>query len=484
MKKWICILLSAVLLLSGTFASAAGLDFLTDNSLLTYSATQEISTEFEIAPELLEELTYTLSESEFGAMFDLPLMLEGILNQKQTAKVAVKIREDFKRIEMSLETEARKDVCINSNLDVQVQGRTGIWLDMDLTDAANPKLLVISSSPTAPKYMVIDVFAILEVAGSEEDKQLVSGLLQMIYNQEAMQKLMQRNRELIEQYATVDVAYRSCTVHFDSENFSRYISELYCEVVDWFVPLEVITPAEADEIKIQTLTIAPQISLLGEDGYTMQVSFNGAKAVQKVTTQMDVDICLRDIFSVLDPTGESWVLDGEGRIAATVCEEMKLNAWGKSVSVKYPMLTAENSVSYSDLLAQQMAAEEEEIDYPYYYISVATLALPMIDGQYYVPLRATFEAAYDDQFEIDFTDDGTITITSPWFDTITTRIGATTATVNGEEIQVGEVILHAGHTTYVNRRFFERIFGWQLVYLGYDLPWSEYYYDFITKTLD
>ena len=138
MKKWICILLSAVLLLSGTFASAAGLDFLTDNSLLTYSATQEISTEFEIAPELLEELTYTLSESEFGAMFDLPLMLEGILNQKQTAKVAVKIREDFKRIEMSLETEARKDVCINSNLDVQVQGRTGIWLDMDLTDACSP----------------------------------------------------------------------------------------------------------------------------------------------------------------------------------------------------------------------------------------------------------------------------------------------------------------------------------------------------------
>ncbi len=483
MKKWLCILLGGIMLLSASPASAAGLDFLTDNSILTYSATQEISAQFEIAPELLEELIHTLSETKFGTMLDFSTVFEGLFNQKQTAKTAVKIREDFKRIELSIEMKAYNDIRVNSNMDIQVQGRTGIWIDMDLSDAANPKFLIITASPTSPKYTVTDVFEILEATGTEEEKQSASALFQSIFSRETMEKLMQRNRELIEKYSKVDVAYKSCRIHFESEDFSRYLSELICEVVDLYVPVGLIQPQQADEIKIRILTRAPQISLLGDGGCTMQFSFNSAKAVQKVTTQLDLDFCMRDILAILDPTGgEPWLLDGDGRVSAQICEEMKMTAWGKTVSVKYPSLTQENSVSYLELIKEQEG--EEEIDYPYYYVSVATEALPMIDGEYYVPLRATFEAAYDDQVEIDFTQEGVITISSSWFDTITTRIGATAAIVNGEEIQVGEVILHAGHTTYVNRKFFERIFGWQLVYLAYDLPWSEYYYDFITKTLD
>lgn len=485
MKKFLCLLLSFMLLL-GTVASAAGLDFLTDGSLMNYSATDTVTVELDVPTAFLEEVFGMADMSEIENYVDLEALIRGLTEQSRTAQVAVKMSEDFKRIELSMEAETLNDVKVNSNLDVSVRAKTGMWLDIDFTDSANPKFYMIYTSPSVNKYVTLDVFELMEIEGSAEEKELFVAMMNTLFDKATLQPLLERSRALIEEYATIKVANRIYTIHFDSAAFSKYAAAVINEVIDLYVPMGLIAPTEADTIKQQVLLYAPQISLLGEDGYTLTYSLTSKKTLQKMTADMDFEICLKDIVNLFDETGESWLYENDGRIGLRVREEMKIKLSGDSVIVKYPTLTEENSISFMELNGIEPEPEYEDVyevyvpEYPYDYVHIGASAMPYMNGKYYVPLRAAFEGAYDDEFVIEFTEDETIIISSPHFDTIQTKIGMTTAVVNGVEIPVEEVILMDGTTTYVSQSFFENIFGWRLSYIGIYLQYGEYYCEFET----
>ncbi len=488
MKKFLCLVISFMLLL-GTVTSAAGLDFLTDGTMMNYSANDTVTMELDVPTDFLNELLEQFGGSEIENYIDLEALLKGLVAQSQTAQIAVKISEDFKRIEMSMEAESLNDITFNRNLDVSVRMKSAIWLDLDLTDAANPKFYMIYSDPSVNKYVTLDLFAMMDTMGSAEEKAQIITMLTTLYDREVLQPLMERSRALIEEYATVKVENRVYTIHFDSAAFSKYIAAVINEVIDLYVPMGLIEPAQADVIKQTVLLYATKISLLGEDGYTLTYSLTSKKTVQKMTADMDFEICLKDIVALFDATGESWPFESEGRIGLRMQEEMKIKLSGDSVTVKYPTLTEENSISYIDLYGvepEPVYPDNEDVyedyapQYPYFYINSYASQLPQVDGKYYVPLRTVLESGYYDEFAIDFAADETITITSPWFDTIQTKIGATTATVNGVEIPVDEVILLDGTTTYVSQSFFENLFGWRLVYVVHYLQYGEYSIEFET----
>ncbi len=481
MKRILCLLMSFVLLF-GTFASAAGLDFLTDGTLLNYSGTDTVTMEMDIPAELLDEISALLGSSKLENFVELEALLKGLASTKQTAQISARISEDFKRIELSMEAETQKDVQVNKNLNVAVCAKSGVWMDVDFRNAAQPKFLMIYSAPTLNKYITMDVLAFVEAMEGTEEKDALVAMLTALYSRETLQPLMEKNRALMEEYATVKTDSRTCSVHFDSAGFSAYLAAMINEVIDLYVPMGLILPAEADVIKQTVLLYAPKISLLGEDGYTVVYSLTGKKTVQKMTADMDFEVCLKSIAALLDETGASWPFENDGSISLRVQEEMKMKLSGDSVTVKYPVLTEENSISYQDLYAVDMEPEEpadvDQPQYPYDYIYVTASQLPYINGKYYVPLRAVLESAYDDAFSIEFTADESLWITSPYFDGIQTKVGTNTAYVNGAAIPVDDVILVDGSTTYVSQSFFENIFGWRLSCVGFYLQANECYCEF------
>ncbi len=487
MKKIISLLLCCVMLLSGTLASAANLDFLTNGALLRYAGNDTVTVEFEMSSGFLNEIAERFVGVDAALFVDIAGIIKGIAEQSQTAKIAVKVSEDYKRMEVSLEAETVNDIPFNQNLDVTVRTRMGMWLDLDCTDAANPQCKLIYSTPQMNKYIVIDLFDTPSLYADAQEREEVIALFGAICNRDVMQDLTEKARALIEKHATISEENLIYTIHFDNEAFCGYLADVVCLYVDFYALEGMLEPTEADTIKLTVLTALPQLKLLGEDGYTMVYSVTKKRTVQKVTMDADIDFSLKDIFNTFEEVTGGWPLESDGRISMRVREELKVTLSGNSVYVTYPELTAENSINYADLFPEPEMIEpdeeyvEYEPTYPNFYISVCTdKTVLKHNGTYYFPLRAVMDRAYSAEYAIDYVHGGPITLTSPWFETVQIEVGKDYALVGGEQIPIGEVILHEGSTTYVSRSFFEKVFAWQLLSVTHDIENEQYWIDFWT----
>lgn len=487
MKKIISLLLCCILLLSGTLASAANLDFLTNGALLRYAGNDTVTVEFEMSSGFLNEIIERFGGEEASAVVDIAGIIKGIANQSQTAKVAAKVSEDYKRMEVSLEAETVNDIPFNKNLDVTVRARMGMWMDLDYTDAANPKCKLIYSTPAVNKYVVIDLFNTPSLYADAQERDKVIALLGAICNRDVMQGLAEKGRALIEKHATISAENSMYTIHFDNAAFCRYLADMICMYVDFYALEGMLEPTAADEIKLTVLTALPQLKLLGTDGYTMVYSVTKKRTVQKATMDADINFSLKEIFNAFEDVTGGWPLESDGRISMRIREELKVTLSGDSVYVTYPELTAENSINYADLFPEPEIIEPEEDyeayepTYPDWYISACTES-PVLkhNGTYYFPLRAVMDSAYYTEYAIDYVHGGPITLTSPWFETVQIEIGKDYALVGGEQIPIGEVFLYEDSTTYVSRSFFEKVFGWRLMSLIHDLENEQYWIEFVT----
>ena len=168
------------------------------------------------------------------------------------------------------------------------------------------------------------------------------------------------------------------------------------------------------------------------------------------------------------------VKDGVSYVATSFFEDVL--GW----SYNYAWQDVLNGVYYYSF--DPYTYEYEPVDYPYYYVSGSSQTDLIIDGEIYVPLRETIVDAYDDSVNISF-EKGVIKLESecfPGFKTITLTNGSDKAYTENGEYNIGNVFIKSG-TTYVNKKLFEDVLGWELTNLTHYIEDNDWYYEFVTE---
>ena len=469
MKKLLCALL-CIVLATGTCVSAAGLDFLMDESAKNYSAKQTTNV-------IVKENGSATQNAEIPILNDLTdvfSILSGLLQQSSVSSVNRTCSADYKQMEIGVETESDSQIAAGNNVDLTVTARSGFWMQMDLTNAQAPIFKMIYRYPQMNDYVVVDLFELAALDGSTEE---LYAVLDYLFDVEIMKPLEEKSISHMEKNATVSYDNGVYTVHMDNAQFAQYIALMVNEVIDFFALAEWISPAEADEYKMAILIQVPAMQWLGEEGYTVRYSLTGKKKLQRVTKTIDLNVNLWEALYALSMGETTPEAASIGNLALLITEETKIMHSGESVQVTYPELTKDNSISYVTHAGLDAGPQLPEISS---YAEAYCEQMPMVNGVVYVPLRALLESAYGEAVNITYYTDERIVIESDYFDTVSTRIGGDSVRIGDEICAVGDIILQ-NDTTYVSYRFFEYLFDWQLLDARYDLMGDYYYCLFLTE---
>ncbi len=493
MKRIASIILTLVLAFSMVTASAEVPKFMTQ-AYNNYTADYGFTVTFESSDEIVELLKEMEMPEEVNNFIDIKALLESILSQGMQMKLQMNISDNYRRAEYALTAESQQEINVNPNLSIGIDSKLGMWMKMDL-DAAEPVMEIIYSSPVLNKYMVIDVF---EMLPDDTQKQAVINMLNSIFCSDYIDSISKYSLELIEKYAEIKVGGGDYIVKLDNDGLIAMMGELFPVVFTKLGDIMTDFPfaaqeaasigiiggadgptailIEPEEENDSDFVVVPDMSglqILGEEGITYRYSlFSGRVSAIDVAADISFDISK----IVTDVIGEEWQPEAKGMLDFAVNAKIKLKNIGKT-EVDFPKLTKENSFNVMDMYPEyeENYTEEYVPSYPHYSVWIESDKMPVIDGEIYVPLRATLEGAYNDQFSIDY-DKGTITMHSeyfPGFKKLTVYENSTMAFTDGIDIEVSKVIVKNG-ISYVGKSLFEKIFGWELGYASYDLI-NDYY---------
>jgi len=224
---------------------------------------------------------------------------------------------------------------------------------------------------------------------------------------------------------------------------------------------------------------------LGDGGYVIEYNDDGT-----FSEYCDIEMDVGSIYEAV--SGEPMPLEDELVLGFTIKGTANMYDVGKT-TVVFPTLNEENSIN----LMQMMQPEPEEDmyyddgeyyeevympEYPSFYADIYTNYVPVVEGRYYVPLRALLEDAYGDDVSIVY-EKGAVAVTCEYFtdlEKLTFVVGDTKVNADGLELEVGKIILENG-VTYVTPEFFELALGWTYDWATYDILYGEYNFGFYTN---
>ncbi len=467
MKKIISVLLATMMLFTAVFANASIPEFLTE-TYNNYTADYSVSITFDNCDEvaaLLEELEMPEEVSYF---VDIKALMQSLFAYSGTMKLQADFNDSFDKIKLALTAESSQKVDVNPNLSVGVDGKVGMWLNLDLTDAENPVIDIIYSYPFLNKYMVMSAADFLE-----ESPEAIE-MIKSIYNKEYVDNLSKISAEMFMKYATIKSRGNQYTVTIDNEGFAALVDD----VIKYAT--ETMTQYTGEDLGDLEFPSVKNWKFLGEGGIESIYTLRSGKLSAEETT-IDFSIELDQIYTAI--TGEEWSYISADTIDFTFKVSANVTNIGRT-NVVFPEITEENSFTLDDLIPDYEYEDYEESDYaeyPHWYADGYCSQLPVIDGDVYIPLRMTIESAYADSAAIDY-NDGVVTVTSeyfPGFKTLTMTIGTDKVYTDGVEHTLGNIFTIDG-STYVNYKLFTDVFGWEINYAQYDLLTNEYSYSFWT----
>lgn len=248
--------------------------------------------------------------------------------------------------------------------------------------------------------------------------------------------------------------------------YSVYSECDYLPVIDGetYVPLrQTVEEAYADTALITyekgTITLASENF---KDFSTLSLKVGSDKAVSET-----------EVYSIKPPV----VINGVSYVATSFFTDVFRWEYGGAT---YDVL---NEKYYYDFYTYTYEDEYYEyVDYPYYYVSGESEENLIVDGNMYFPLRQVFEYAYEESVSMSF-EKGTIKLESeffPGFKTITLTKGSDKAYTENSEYNIGNVYIKDG-TTYVSKKLFEDVLGWNLTDLTYYIEDNYWFYEFVTE---
>lgn len=473
MKRTISIILMMVFAFSFVTANAEVPKFLTE-SYNNYTGEYSVSLSFESSDDIIALLEEMEMPEEVNNFVDMKALLKSLLSYDAQMLMQANMSDDFRKMELGLTAETLYKVDVNSNLNVSADMKMGMWMKMDL-DAEKPVFEIIYSHPMFNKYMVIDVVA---MATDENEKAEMFKALDGIFNKEYIKSIQETSVSLMEKYADIKMSGATCTVKIDNAGFTAMMDELVPVISDMTKEMMTAEPGYmdqdyTDEVFGEIPSFAG-LKILGDEGLTCKYSLLSGK-ISKAEMKMDLDIDVSELVTYF--SGEEWPYEAKGKLKFDMGATVKVSNIGRT-KVVFPVLTQENSFDIMDMMPEPYEPEGEvyEKQYPNFYASGYVDYLPVIDGDVYVPMRATFESAYEDQVDIKY-NNGIITLHSKYFPGFTQLklvVGSGTVYADAKEYKTGKVVEKNG-VSYVSYKLMEEVFGWEL---------SSAYYDMVDKTYD
>ena len=464
MKRIIAILISTMFFMTTVaFANAKIPEELMkylQNFTAAYSVSMVIDDNSDIRA-LLDEIVGTDGLMSGTVATDFVSLISAMFEYDGKMYLQADMDSDFKKIKFSLTNSSTLSSVVSSNLNYTVNSNAGIWLDMDFSDEVNPKLDMILQSPTADKYYCINAGNYI----SQEDL----NLFMESFNTEEFKNLYDNILHIFYENIYAEQTKNGYKISMDNEEFVKCADEI----------LDCVLSSQTGDVQASPLSFEG-MNFLGKDGIQAEYRLKGGKVVY---AEVNTDISL-DISSIVKAIGGDWPYNASGKINVKLTEKADYTKIGQTV-VAYPVVNEGNSISLNSLIENRMQLDNYEgytFEYPYWSASAYCDALPVVDGEFYVPLRAILEDGYDESVAIDY-NNGVITATSEYFagfKTLALTVGTDKVYTDAVEHTVGDIILVDG-VTYVNASLFTDVFGWELTDVTHELISNTYSVTFDTN---
>ena len=463
MKKIISLVLVLLMTSVSVFAQGAAPEFL-KQMYTNYGADYTVSFSFD-NPEEVKELLWEVGIGESLEYFvDAEALMKTLLSSESTMNLKADMSEDLKDIRLSMSSDSSQYIEVNRNLNMNINSKYAMWIDMNLKDKDNVEFDIIYDMPFMNKYLVIS-----EADMEKDQVGEMYELLSMVLNKEFIESVNEKVAETYTEYADIKKDGDNYTITLGNDAFVAYMEDVFAMVFE-----EMKTDVELPSFK--------GMKLLGENGIVCEVSLKDGKiSAEKVV--VDISIDLPGIYKAM--TGNEWEYSSKGILDFTFEISANMSGYG-TTKVDFPHLSDGDYITIADMEPNREnyeGYEEEYIaEYPLWYAGDYSKELPKVDGNIYVPLRRTLESAYEDTVNLEY-HNGIITAKSTFFrgfDTVIVELDKDEVMLDGKACTVGKPIVIDG-TTYINSKLFTEHFGWTLEEATHNILTDEYYYSFFTE---
>ena len=455
MKKLLSLILVLSVILSvSVSAKAPNLDIIT--STKNFTCTTETRLKLDKPLKILDFLENLGAFESVENYVDFRLLAESLFESGATAVIKSDISDDFKKIKYSMELDSTEKASINKNLNVAVNSKMAVWIDIDFS-SSEPKFDLIITHPMMAKYLYItydDLFGGNAEAQTIIDLMYGSGIIEQLYNSSA---------SLLTRHADIKFKGNKCTVKLSDEAFDRYLADCFT-LVSGFVPD--IDADFIDELK----DFLAKTKFIADSGITYEIALSG-KSLKSVTVTVPVEISIYDTLINFGVETDSLMglTPEDGLIAFTSTQVSTYKNIGKTKDISMPVLTEENSISFAELFPRYEPEsdydhEDEAVTFDYWIYANADRSV-IADGAYYVPFRALVDNACSfnpECYNIAY-NNGVISFSSPLadFSSLEFIVGNSDYWCDGQKYTFAPPVEIDG-TVWVDVKMFETLFNWSL----------------------
>lgn len=493
MKRIISLILVMLMLFSCSAFAANDLNFLKER-YTSAESTFECSFTLNKPLDFINELTKSdlYGMDMVNTMFDFSGLAESLFNSTSKGIVKVSGSADMKKVNISLESEGVTPAQINRNLLVTVNAKSGMWVELDFSDAKNPIYNLIVRTPVMDKYEVIDIVDMIKTEdGGEKQLEKIVSVYNLLVNDFTANGINSATVNLISDCAKVSYGSSAVTVSFDDAGFKKYLVGIIDTVNDIFKTADLfgvsdIASGNADiqlaenGLAIDSDTVKEflsKVNILGKDGLVIRYGLSG-NIINSIDTKTHISLNVGNIVRALSAAGE----DAADEYAEDMAEDLKkydamnidftcnfnqnYRNINRGVKVEKPALTAENSFSLNELMKKQAEAMNEYVaDMEYDCFGVYTEDyVPLGMGNAYIGVRELLDSTGID-FDI-FYNNGVVSIVAPddnyGFKKVTFTVGANTVNVDEAELALLNPTIERNDKVYVDSSFVLAVFNFDL----------------------
>ena len=479
MKRIVC-LLTVFMLLFSVSVSAAGLDFLKE-PYKSYEQSMEVSFTVNRPMDFLGKM---LSGTGADNFVNAKQLAESLFKSVSKAEIKANISSDYKKIKVSMEGSQTVPAEVNRNLKLTVDSLSGIWVDLDLSNADAPKYSVIYKYPYFDKYLTADIFEMLaETEDGAAQAEQMKAMLNLLLSDVTVNGLQAANIKLLEECADVSVSGSTVTVKMDDTGAKKYIAGIAETLIDTINSISAVRgdnefnylPEASDSSAADMINgikdAIESVRIFGKDGITIKCSLSG-KYLGSAAVDAHISLNVGEIMRACGACEEDAAEYDSADVDFTVHIKETYKNVNTNVKVEEPTLTEENSVPMLDAfgIAQGEAEAEEYVD-PNIYM-YENEYIPAGTNGAYLGVRDIFENAYSDDFDI-FYNNGEVSVVSAngkyGFNTVKFRVGNSTVNVDGMELALKAPIIEKNDKVYVDDFFVKAVFDYDLMSLYLDL---------------
>lgn len=496
-KQPISMLCAAAMLLSGAtaYAEDATLDFL----LKDYNS---IEGKIKISAKLNKPLDI-LSKVPIGNDFiDLQKLVESAMNSTGEYNYKTLLDIDSKKMQFEMTGESKMPLTLNRNLDVAVNAKQGMWLNLDYSSSEKPVYELTMQNPVFDKYIHMDMVNDYPLASPLDSMSVIGGadgpaaiyvtdspeqteaaynpvdMINAMLNKEAYAALQKSTVDSMKSNSKAVKSGNKVTVTFTDKGIKQYLADAikssYKSMgVDYKSSIENYDEVKASLKKLSDVPMFDENNAmiceytLDSNGYIKSV-----KTTTNIKTNVfDLIMATADSETTLELNHDKSVID------LTLYTETEYTKVNKGVNITFPELTDENTF---DPFKQGDMTEIEDGAFDYSKCSCEYydmyLGESKINGnKVEFKLINAFEGA-----NVDF-NNGKITITKSenaeedysdlnWYNsffdkTIIINVGSDTVFIDDKAKTVSDIPYIIGDRTYITNRFIEEITGLKLNYL-------------------